>query len=218
MEPASMPSSSAPTARSGTTTSTERPGPGKDSVDSWAQVRALSAGEGDGSMSWRAAATAPSGTSRASKQRRRSAPRGAQIKALLAQQHPGRRKGKIGADQRRMLRKPAFRGEGQKARDQADGFEAGHGRRLFEAFLGQRHAVVDEVPVGSADQPNIRLQHEHATTGPQNLRGDLELPDHRFWRRQVLEVVAHEGEVEVTRGHRLMQVETAGLHEAHVSG
>ena len=115
-----------------------------------------------------------------------------------------------------MARQPALRGVGQEPGDQLDRPQAGQRAGLDEALLGQRDPVVDEIPVGAADQPDVRLEDDHPTAGPEQPVGDGELLDDRRRALEVLEVVAHEDRSEARRRHRAVELETARLDEPDV--
>ena len=92
----------------------------------------------------------------------------------------------------------------------------GHRRGLGKALLGQRGLVVDEVPVGAADEADVGLQDQHAAAGLQQLERHAQLLEHGLRRGQVLEVVAEEREVEVVVRQDVGQVQSAGSDEADV--
>src|SRR2546423_6901900 len=75
------------------------------------------------------------------------------VQRLLAEHQPGQGQAQIKANQHRMLGQPALGGVGKEAIDKLFGLKAGQLGGLYQAALGQRDFVVDEVPVASADQP-----------------------------------------------------------------
>jgi hypothetical protein len=75
--------------------------------------------------------------------------------------------------------------------------------------------MVKKIPVRASDQANVRLQDQHATSWPKERVYDPQLFDYRFTRRKVLEVVAHEDQVEVRTGKDSAEGKTVGCLEAH---
>ena len=90
--------------------------------------------------------------------------------------------------------------------------------RLEEAPLGERHAMVDEVPVARPDEPDVRLEDDRPPAGGEQLTDDRELLDHGIGRVEVFEVVAHEHRSEVRGRERGVELEARRLHEPDIGG
>ena len=77
-----------------------------------------------------------------------------------------------------MLRQHALGRIGHEAGDHLFRLEAGHRGGLGEALLGQRGLVVDEVPVGPADEADVRLQDQHAAARLEQRERHAQLLEH----------------------------------------
>ena len=115
-----------------------------------------------------------------------------------------------------MARQPALRRVRQERRDQPDLAQPGQAAGLGQAAVGQRDAMVDEVPVGAADEADVRLEDDRATAGSEQATRDRELLDDRVGAVEVLEVVAHEDGPERPDRQVPFEIETVRLDEVDV--
>src|SRR2546427_6207534 len=139
-----------------------------------------------------------------------------EIERLATEDSPGRTKPKVGPNEQGVLGKPALRRVGQEPRDHLHRGEAGRLGSLGKTLLGERGLVIEEVPVASADQSDVRLEDQDATSRGQQIVGDLQLIDNGIGGRKVFEVVAHEHKIEGAIRQDVTQAETVGLGEANV--
>src|SRR5205823_5171700 len=122
----------------------------------------------------------------------------------------------VGANEPRRLGQARLRGVRQKADDQLDGAQSGELAGFHERALREHDAVVDEVPVGAADEPDVRLEDDDATARFEKRPRNPELLDDGFAVRQMLEVVRHERDVEMVVRQVAIELETVGLDEPHL--
>ena len=77
--------------------------------------------------------------------------------------------------------------------------------------------MVDKVPVGAANQANVRLENDHPSVRAEQAPNDAKLFDDRIGVRQVLEVVAHEDGAKRRFRQHPGEVETVCLDELDFS-
>ena len=119
-------------------------------------------------------------------------------------------------DERGRGRRPSCHREGKKASIGGPGLEADQFGRLDQAGLGQRHIVVEEVPVGTSDVLDIRAQEYELPSRPEAAVRLSEGRNNGVTVREVLEEVAAEHQIESAVCERPAVIGTL-LEERHAT-